>query len=124
MRLDRWLWAARFFKTRGLAVEAINGGKVQLNERRSKPSRAVGSGDSIRIRKGPYQYDIVVIALAERRGSAVLAATLYQETEASIEQRQELALQRRQQAADGPGPRRRPSKKDRRHIIRFTRRDQ
>ena len=88
VRLDKWLWAARFYKTRSLAAEAIDGGKVQVNGDRAKRSKMVEIGDQIRVRNGPYEYQIHVRELSERRGSASIAATLYEETEASKKARE------------------------------------
>ena len=122
VRLDKWLWAARFFKTRSLASEAISGGKVHVNTQRVKPARTVQLGDRLEIRRGPYTYTVEVTGLSDRRGPATQAALLYRETEASITQREALAAQRRLLAAAQPNhPERRPNKKDRRHIIRFRR---
>ena len=121
MRLDKWLWCARFFKTRTLAARAIKGGKIKLNGGKVKAARAIRGGDSIRIRKPPYEYVITVLALSAVRLSAGKAALLYAETEASIEQRQRQAEQISRARAASPGAGRRPGKRERRHIIRFTR---
>lgn len=122
VRLDKWLWAARFFKTRSMATEAINGGHVQVNGDRSKPSRLVNVGDEIRIRKETVEFTVIVDDLAEKRGSATIAQTLYSETEASLAARAEQAEARKLRAASGmTAPARKPSKRDRRHIIRFVR---
>jgi ribosome-associated heat shock protein Hsp15 len=122
VRLDKWLWAARFFKTRGLAREAVTGGKVHLNGQRTKPSRSVKIGDSVDISRGHYRYQVTVDALGERRGPAREAAKMYTESEESVASRtamaEELALRRR--AAPIP-PAARPDKRSRRRIIRFTR---
>lgn len=122
VRLDKWLWAARFFKTRALAREAVTGGKVHLNGQRAKPSRNVKIGDSIDISRGHFRYEITVDAVSDRRGPAREAAKLFTESEESVEKRtaiaQELALRRR--AAPIP-PASRPDKRSRRRIIRFTR---
>ncbi|MGD8509972.1 MAG: S4 domain-containing protein, partial [Gammaproteobacteria bacterium] len=99
VRLDKWLWAARFFKTRALAREAVTGGKVHLNGQRAKPSRNVKIGDSIDISRGHFRYEITVDAVSDRRGAAREAAKLFTESEESVEKRtaiaQELALRRR-----------------------------
>jgi ribosome-associated heat shock protein Hsp15 len=121
VRLDRWLWAARFYKTRSLAAAAIDGGKVQLNGARVKRSQLVHEGDVIRIRKAPYEFVVEIRALSEHRGSASVAQTLYEETAESVARREVLREQMRSQptvAFDGKG---RPSKKDRRKIERFKR---
>jgi len=83
VRLDKWLWAARFYKTRSAATEAVIGGKVEVNGDAAKPARLVGAGDTIRIRVAPYEHIVVVTGIAERRGSATVAAGLYAETDAS-----------------------------------------
>ena len=120
-RLDKWLWAARFFKTRPLAVEAVEGGKVHLNGQRVKPSRAVKAGDRLSIRRGQESFEITVLALSTRRGPASVAQTLYQESEQSRQRREAEAEQRRLLAASTPQPSRRPDKKARRQIHRFVR---
>jgi ribosome-associated heat shock protein Hsp15 len=123
VRLDKWLWAARFFKTRALATEAINGGHIHLNGHRPKPSRSIEPGDELSIRRGQDEYRITVRELAEKRGSASVAQQLYEESEQSRAERERLAEQRRLQAAAEPGPAKRPDKKGRRQIIRFTNRE-
>ncbi len=120
VRIDKWLWAARFFKTRSLAAEAIGGGKVEVNGDRVKPARLIGAGDEIRIRLGPYQHVVMVRALSERRGPATVAATLYEETAASIAERAKHAEQLRlAPAAFVYEDKGRPTKRDRREIDRF-----
>ncbi len=120
VRIDKWLWAARFFKTRGLATEAIKGGKITLNGGRAKPSRTIQPGDRLQIRRGPYEFDIHVEKLSRQRGPATVAQTLYRETAASMEKREDIARQLRLDAASRPRSPGRPSKRDRRQIIRFT----
>jgi ribosome-associated heat shock protein Hsp15 len=120
-RLDKWLWAARFFKTRSLAAEAVNGGKVHVNEARCKPARPVNIGDMLSIRRGPYELVVRVQGLSTRRGPAKEATLLYEETPESIQKREILAAQAKARMLDAPRPDRRPSKRDRRRIIRFTR---
>src|SRR5947207_11915077 len=83
VRLDKWLWAARFFKTRSLATEAVNGGKLEVNGERAKPAKAVKPGDEIRLKLGPYEHILIVRQLSDRRGPAAVAQTLYEETQAS-----------------------------------------
>ena len=122
IRLDKWLWAARFFKTRSLATEAINGGKVRVNEQRVKPARAVSMGDRVEIQRGWEHISVVVQALSIRRGPASEAVTLYQETPESIAQREQQAEQRRLFPTP-PHPAKRPDKQARRQIVRFIRRD-
>ena len=120
VRLDKWLWAARFFKTRSLATEAIAGGKVDVNGDRAKPAKAVKPGDEIRLRIGPYEHILMVRQLGDRRGPASVAQTLYEETEASRAGRERLAAQLKM----APGTfvyeeKGRPTKKDRRDLSRF-----
>ncbi len=91
VRLDKWLWAARLFKTRSLAARAISGGKVQVNGRRVKRASLLGVGDRVRVRKGPYLIEIIVQGLSERRGPASEAARLYEETAESRLERERLA---------------------------------
>jgi ribosome-associated heat shock protein Hsp15 len=122
VRLDKWLWAARFFKTRGLAAEAVAGGKVEINGARSKPSRIVRAGDELAIRRGSFEWIVVVRDVSRLRGPAPRAQALYQETEESVRRREVAAAQmklERPPGFDSPG---RPSKKDRRAMARFTRR--
>ena len=121
VRLDKWLWAARFFKTRSLATEAVSGGKVEVNGERAKPAKAIKPGDEIRLRLGPYEHILIVRDLAERRGPAAVAQTLYQETDASRQARERLAEQLRL-APGGFGyeEKGRPTKKDRRELTRFV----
>jgi ribosome-associated heat shock protein Hsp15 len=120
VRLDKWLWAARFFKTRSLATEAVNGGKVELNGERAKPSKDVKVGDEIRVRLAPYEHVVNVRALGERRGSAAVAATLYEETEVSKAARDKLREQLKSAPAFLYEEGGRPTKKDRRDLSRFV----
>ena len=123
VRLDKWLWAARFYKTRGLASDAIAGGKVQVNGDRAKRARPVQPGDEIRIRQGPYEHHVVVRALSGRRGPAPAAAELYEETPASRAAREAMALQLKSIHAAFVPDRGRPTKKDRRELGRLRGRD-
>ena len=120
IRLDKWLWAARFFKTRSLAAEAIGGGKITLNGDRAKPAKPVKLGDEVRVQLGPFQHVVIVRGLSERRGPASVAQTMYEETEASRAARARLAEQLRMAPAglvyEEKG---RPTKRDRREISRF-----
>jgi ribosome-associated heat shock protein Hsp15 len=118
MRVDKWLWAARFFKTRSLAVDAVECGRVQVNGIRVKPAKSLATGDTLTIRLGPYQHVIEVMALSNKRGSAAEAQKLYRETEESRLKRATLAveLKAQPQPSDQKG---RPTKKDRREIERF-----
>lgn len=120
MRLDKWLWVARFFKTRQLAVEAINGGKVQLNGQRTKPGKELRPGAHLRIHKGSLEWEIRVLALARQRRPASEAARLYEESAASqVRRARQLEEQRllRRAGARAAG---KPTKRDRRLIHRFT----
>lgn len=121
VRIDKWLWAARFFKTRSLAAEAVAGGKVHVDGQRVKPARAVRVGDEVRIRKGALEFTVHVCAVSARRGSASVAQTLYEETATSIAARQALAEQRKLAALASPGVGAKPDKRSRRQIIRFIR---
>ena len=123
VRLDKWLWAARFYKTRGLASDAIAGGKVQVNGDRAKRARPVQPGDELRIRQGPYEHHVVVRALSARRGPASMAAQLYEETSASRAAREAMALQLKSMHAAFVPDKGRPTKKDRRELGRLKGRD-
>lgn len=119
VRLDKWLWAARFFKTRAASAEAIGGGKVLVNGTRAKRARPVHKGDRLRIRKGPFEFLVQVVALTERRGPPAAAAALYQEDAAGRLAREKLAQQLRIAPSvryEGKG---RPTKKDRRALDRL-----
>jgi ribosome-associated heat shock protein Hsp15 len=118
-RLDKWLWAARFFKTRSLAREAISGGKIHLNGYRVKPGRALKPGDSLRVQRGEEEYVIEVVELSTRRGPATIAQTLYQETEESRNQREKIATQRKLEREQNATRERRPDKRQRRRLVRF-----
>lgn len=122
-RLDKWLWAARFYKNRGLAVEAVNGGHVHINGVRSKPARPINVGDELRITKGILTFVINIMELSDKRGSAQQAQTLYEESIESIKRRQQQS-ELRKQAAIGLAPKKRPDKKARRQIIRFINKNQ
>jgi ribosome-associated heat shock protein Hsp15 len=123
VRLDKWLWAARFYKTRTLAAEAIGGGKVQVNGDRAKRARPVQVGDEVRVRQGPYEHLVVVRELSERRGPASQAAALYEETPASREAREKLALQLKTLNAVFLPERGRPTKRDRREFEKLKGRE-
>ena len=119
-RLDKWLWAARFFKTRNLAIEAVKGGKVHIDGQRVKPARLLHVGDKVRIRRGLFECTVVVQGFATQRRPAPEASLLYAETEESRSRREELAEQRRLanlRTERGVG---RPTKKERRQIQRLT----
>ena len=120
VRLDTWLWAARFFKTRALSAKAVDGGKVELNEARAKRSKAVKVGDHLRIRKGPFDHRVTVRGVSDRRGSTQVAAQLYDEDVAAKAARERLAAQLRLAPSlryEGKG---RPTKKDRRKLDRLA----
>lgn len=124
IRIDKWLWAARFFKTRSLATKAVSGGHVHVNGQRIKPSRSVQVGDKLRIKRGLTEFEVVVSGLSERRGPATVARELYLETEESIKRREANAEQRRIERMTSIGPSRKPDKRDRRKIRKFTRKDE
>ena len=119
VRLDRWLWAARFFKTRSEAAAAVAGGRVRVNGERPKPAKLIGTGDEVRVRRSGMEYHVIVRGVAEHRGPAAAARHLYEETAASTAARATLAQQRRAQPMpvyDGKG---RPTKRDRRLLERW-----
>lgn len=125
-RLDKWLWAARFFKTRNVATQQVNKGRVSVNGQRAKPSRAIAAGDVVVIQKHPYEFEVEVQGLREDRRPAVEASLLYSESERSIARRAEVsALQRIDHVVSrgmrGEG---RPSKRQRRQIVRFRNRNE
>jgi len=123
IRLDKWLWAARFFKTRSLASQAVNGGKVHLNGSRIKPSRIVKVEDKLEIGKGPYTFRVQVLAVSAYRRPAAEARLLYVESEESLREReQQRELDRMMNAGHNP-PATRPGKRDRRKIKAFIRKD-
>jgi ribosome-associated heat shock protein Hsp15 len=122
VRIDKWLWAARFFKTRSAATEAVLGGHVHVGGERVKPARDVRIGDTIEIRRDEVRWTVVVSALADRRGSASVAATLYQETSESVEAREQRRLERRLARPLGSDLGARPTKQARRRIEALRRR--
>ena len=115
-RLDRWLWAARFFKTRSAATEAVAGGRVHVNGARAKPAKEVRPGDSLEITVSGARREVVVLGVAEKRGSASVAATLYAETPESAARREEQGLERRFARPLGADLGARPTKRDRRRL--------
>ncbi len=121
MRLDKWLWAARFFKTRQLAIDAINGGKVHLNGQRVKPGKEIGPDARLEITKDQYTWDITVKGLCRQRRPAPEAELLYEEDPESHARRQALVAQRRDEKGLTLQPDQRPNKRDRRLIHRFKR---
>ncbi len=124
LRLDKWLWCARFFKTRSLAADAIKSGKIRCDGERPKPSKTVRPGDMLTIRKQAFKYEISILALPRARLSAADAARLYVETEASIQEREVTADQLKAEAAMFPRTAGRPTKRDRRDLLKFKNRNQ
>jgi ribosome-associated heat shock protein Hsp15 len=123
VRLDKWLWAARFYKTRSLAAEAVEKGKVEVNGERAKLAKLLQSGDSLLIRLGPYQHIVTVRAVSEKRGPATVATKLYEESAEGRKAREAMQIQVKA-AQSVPGyDRGRPTKKDRREIERLRRGD-
>ncbi len=121
IRIDKWLWTARFFKTRKLAADAVSGGKVHINGQRCKPAKEVKAGVEISITKEPYQWNLTVVAINSHRRPAKEAVLLYQEDQQSIDKRQEqIILQKQQRSLMSHSEReQRPNKKQRRQIHRF-----
>ncbi|WP_289997047.1 ribosome-associated heat shock protein Hsp15 [Photorhabdus laumondii] len=119
IRLDKWLWAARFYKTRAIVREMIDGGKVHYNGQRSKPSKLVELGAEIKLRQGNDERIVEVLVLSNHRRGAPEAQQLYQETEASMTNREKMAIARKMNALTMPHPDRRPDKKERRTLIKF-----
>ncbi|PYV49946.1 MAG: RNA-binding protein [Acidobacteria bacterium] len=119
IRIDKWLWAARFFKTRSLASRACDLGRIQFNQQPAKPSREVRIGDLLHVRTEGGDFDVEVLLLSETRGPAIVAQTLYLETESSREMRAKLAQERKAGMIFSPAPQGRPSKRDRRRIHQF-----
>lgn len=119
VRLDKWLWAARFYKTRADAREMVEGGKVHYNGQRSKPSKLVEVSAELTLRQGNDQRTVVIEAVSDKRGPATVAQQLYRETPESIEKREKVALARKMNALSMPHPDRRPDKKERRDLMKF-----
>ena len=119
VRMDKWLWAARFFKTRALAARACELGRIQSNHQPAKAAREVKVGDLLQIKSERGDFQVQVLLLSEVRGPAPVAQTLYRETEASRELRQKLREERKAAMNDSPAPVGRPSKRDRRRIVQF-----
>lgn len=120
MRVDKWLWAARFYKTRSLAQQAIAAGRVKLNQARIKPAHELKAGDALAIRVGDFEWQITVKALSDKRGPADVARQLYQESEASRAERERRQDLRRWGAEPANALKGRPTKRDRRRIEDFT----
>jgi ribosome-associated heat shock protein Hsp15 len=121
VRLDKWLWAARFFKTRALAADAIESGKVEVNGERAKRAKQLQVTDSVRVRLGPYHHIITVLAVSERRGPASVAKTLYEESAEGRKAREALQLQVKAAQSASGYTQGRPTKKDRREIEKLRR---
>ncbi len=121
VRIDSWLWAARFFKTRTLAKTAIEGGKVHVDGSKAKPSRTIQPGQTITITKGTEHFEVEVLGLSNKRGPAPAAQALYEETAASVAKREQTSEQRKLARAATAAPDHKPSKKERRDIQRFKR---
>jgi ribosome-associated heat shock protein Hsp15 len=119
LRIDKWLWAARFFKSRALAARACDLGRVESNHQPAKPAREIKPGDMLQIKTEAGDFEVEVLGLSEVRGPASVAQTLYRETDASRERRQKLREERKAAMAYSPAPAGRPSKRDRRRIIQF-----
>ncbi len=120
LRIDKWLWAARFYKTRSLAALAVENGRVRLDGERVKPAKEIRPGDRLRVQIGEFEWDIAVLLLSNQRGPATQARTLYEESEASRLRRSEQAAERRLSSDPAVGIKGRPTKKARRLIHRFT----
>ena len=116
VRIDKWLWAARFFKTRSMATDAVDSGKVRVNGERIKPARGVKVGDTLAIDNGATEWEVVVAGVSDTRGPASVAQTLYSETERSIAERQKKAEQRKLFREPGEAIKGRPTKRDRRQL--------
>jgi ribosome-associated heat shock protein Hsp15 len=123
VRIDKWLWAARFFKTRALGSKACDLGRIHSNGHQAKPAREVRVGDMLLIKNEGGEFEIEVLALSEMRGPAAVAQTLYRETEAGKEARLKLVAERKAMQEFAPLPEHRPTKRDRRRIIQFRGRD-
>ncbi|MTD37313.1 ribosome-associated heat shock protein Hsp15 [Erwinia sp. CPCC 100877] len=119
VRLDKWLWAARFYKTRALAREMIEGGKVHYNGQRSKPGKIVELNARLTLRQGNDEREVLIKGISSQRGPASAAALLYEETPESLSKREKMALARRMNALSMPHPDRRPDKKERRDLMKF-----
>ncbi len=123
VRIDKWLWAARFFKTRSAATDAVSGGRVHVNDARVRPAREVRIGDTVVVRIGQLEWTVVVQALSDKRGPAKVAVTLFEETAASASERAQRTLELRMSRSLGADLGARPTKQDRRRIEQFRRRE-
>lgn len=124
VRLDKWLWAARFFRTRTLARDAIAGGKVQLGDGRAKPGRSIRAGDRLTVQRGEERFELTVVGIGDRRVGADRVGELYAEDPESVARRTKQAGEARAARQERPERPRRPGKRERRQIVRFTRRGQ
>jgi len=120
IRIDKWLWAARFYKTRSLASDAVKSGKICIDGEKIKPSKEITLNTTLSIKKTPYNKEVVVLGISHRRGPASVAATLYEETLISLQNQQRLEQIRQSQPALRPSGQGRPTKRERRQIIAFT----
>ena len=123
VRLDKWLWAARFYKTRSIAKAMIESGKVHYNNQRAKVSKIVEVGAMLKLRQGNEEKEIKIIALSDQRRGALEAQLLYQETENSVKKREEIAWARKNNSLSMPHPDRRQNKKERRDLLKFKHQD-
>ena len=123
VRLDKWLWAARFYKTRSIAKAMIESGKVHYNNQRAKVSKIVEVGAMLKLRQGNEEKEIKIIALSDQRRGAPEAQLLYQETENSVKKREEIAWARKNNSLSMPHPDRRPNKQERRDLLKFKHQD-
>jgi ribosome-associated heat shock protein Hsp15 len=123
VRIDKWLWAARFFKTRSLASKAVSGGHIALNGHKIKPARTVQVGDLLVIRQGFFEVTLSVVALSEQRGPAAAARMLYQETEESVRKREQVLAERKAMNLHASRPEHRPDKHERRKIRQFLKKE-
>ena len=123
VRLDKWLWAARFYKTRTIAKTMIDGGKIHYNGQRAKVSKIVELGALIKLRQGNEEKEVEVLALSDQRRGAPDAQLLYRETETSLKKREEIAWARKNNALSMPHPDRRPNKQERRNLLKFKHQD-
>lgn len=119
MRIDKWLWCARFYKTRSLATQAVEGGKVRLNQERVKPAKDITAGDRLAIQIGEFTWQIEILGLSLQRSAAPMAQTLYREDEASVLRRMEQIAEHKAAINPDAPPRGRPTKRNRRQIRRF-----
>ena len=122
MRLDKWLWCARFFKTRSLAADAIRNGRILVNDEKAKPAKIIDAGARLRISKGPWRFDVTVTSLSNARKSAAKATMLYMESRESVAQREQMASQLKLDAVLAPKTRGRPTKHERRALVEFKNR--